>query len=197
MMEGSDLTRWFTAPPQDAPRLLGRMTSFVTMRSGHFEHGPYFQGISYFLPNMSWIQPPGYVHQMITQTWAENVVPSSLSNGAPNTLTASAQVSADNSRLVIQLTNALNNTADTQDVTVNLVGGGWTPSGPVRVWTLSEPVPAGTVPSDVAGNWPGNPTYISPVLSNTTWPSGSVNFTITLLPLSFTVLEVEGGASVA
>ena len=42
-------------------RLKFRTASFCNERSGHFD--AFDQGISFFLPNMTWIQPPGYVHK--------------------------------------------------------------------------------------------------------------------------------------
>ena len=48
---------------------MGAPPPFCSERSGHFD--AYDQGISFFLPNMTWLQPPGYVHQMITQTWGD------------------------------------------------------------------------------------------------------------------------------
>ena len=48
-------------------RLHFRTASFCTERSGHYD--AFDQGISFFLPNMSWIEPPGYVHQMVSETW--------------------------------------------------------------------------------------------------------------------------------
>ena len=32
------------------------------------------QAISFFLPNMTWLQPPGHVHAMITDSWQPVVV---------------------------------------------------------------------------------------------------------------------------
>jgi hypothetical protein len=193
--EGHDLSRWFNAPADAVPRLLGRMTSFVTMRSGHFEHSIYYQGISYSLPNMSWIMPPGYVHAMISKTWAPDALRVALAGDGAGELSASAQLSADGSRLVVQLTNAGKSSQATA-VDVQLVGGGWAPSGAVGVWTLREPVGDGVAPDPTASNSPGNPTFIAPALTNTTWPGGaSSNLTISLPPYSFTVLEVFGAAA--
>eukprot|EP00326_Haptolina_ericina_P019719 CAMPEP_0181193292 /NCGR_PEP_ID=MMETSP1096-20121128/13742_1 /TAXON_ID=156174 ORGANISM="Chrysochromulina ericina, Strain CCMP281" /NCGR_SAMPLE_ID=MMETSP1096 /ASSEMBLY_ACC=CAM_ASM_000453 /LENGTH=221 /DNA_ID=CAMNT_0023282751 /DNA_START=12 /DNA_END=677 /DNA_ORIENTATION=- len=36
-----------------------------------------------FLPNMSWVQPPGYVHVMHTATWQPNGLRVAISNGPP------------------------------------------------------------------------------------------------------------------
>ena len=48
------------------------------------------QGISFFLPNMTWLQPPGFVHKLIKDTWRphglEVVVDSADSAPAQNTM---------------------------------------------------------------------------------------------------------------
>ena len=44
-----------------------RTASFCFARSGY--SGQFDQGIALYLPNMSWLQPPGYVHKMIHDTW--------------------------------------------------------------------------------------------------------------------------------
>ena len=178
MAEGKDLSRWFNAPAEDVPRLLGRMTSFVTMRSGHFEHSIYYQGISYFLPNMSWIMPPGYVHVMVSQTWAPHALLATLSGGdaaAEALLSASAQLSEDRARLVVQLTNAGNTSVGTE-LTIGLSGGGWAPSGSVGVWTLAEPVAPGVAPNAHLQQLGGQPYTLSPPKFHSKHPPCSAKF---------------------
>merc|ERR1719203_1804438 len=51
------------------PRLLGRTGSFCMERSGYNEGGLNDQGLIFFLPNMTWLQPAGHVHAMIANTW--------------------------------------------------------------------------------------------------------------------------------
>ena len=46
---------------------------------------PACTGISFFLPNMTWFQPPGYVHIMFSQTWAETTVLASAQAEGPIT----------------------------------------------------------------------------------------------------------------
>ena len=60
-----------TTPGEKGSRLKFRTASFCTERSGHFDG--FDQGVSFFLPNMTWLQPPGYVHQMIKDSWQPNV----------------------------------------------------------------------------------------------------------------------------
>ena len=59
MMEANDLNDWFNCADPWCTRLHFRTASFCTERSGHFD--AFDQGISFFLPNMTWLQPPGYV----------------------------------------------------------------------------------------------------------------------------------------
>ena len=68
LTEASDINDWMnqyipstTGNPMS--RMKFRTASFCTERSGHFD--AFDQGISFFLPNMTWLQPPGYVHKMI------------------------------------------------------------------------------------------------------------------------------------
>jgi hypothetical protein len=68
--EASDLNDFFSAPASTQRRLLVRTASFCTERSGHYDM--FDQGISFFLPNMSWLQPPGHVHAMVASTKQPN-----------------------------------------------------------------------------------------------------------------------------
>lgn len=67
MSEAADLNDFFNADAELQQRILGRTASFCTERSGHFD--AFDQGISFFLPNASWLQPPGHVHAMVNSTW--------------------------------------------------------------------------------------------------------------------------------
>ena len=57
--EGADLNEWFNCGDEWCSRLKFRAASFCTERSGHYDMCD--QGISFFLPNMTWLQPPGHV----------------------------------------------------------------------------------------------------------------------------------------
>ena len=118
--EAADLIDWFTTPEETASRLYARTASFCSgssnnaslraratrtcsMRRTHADPRPLFrparsrqfdswdQGISFFLPNMTWYQPPGYVHVMFTQTWAETTVQASAQAEGPITYTPAPQ----------------------------------------------------------------------------------------------------------
>jgi hypothetical protein len=51
------------------------------------------QGISFFLANMTWLQPPGHVHTMISDSWAEFTL-SFHADTMPANLTFNAQKKA-------------------------------------------------------------------------------------------------------
>jgi hypothetical protein len=186
VLESKDLMGWFNVSADIQPRLLGRSTSFCSERSGHFEHPPWDQGHIYSLPNMTWMQPGAYVHVMIARTWAENALPFELVGGNATALSSSAQRSDDGLRLVVQLVNGALSAAP---VTIKLADARWAPSGPVAVWVLAQPGPA--PPDAAAANTPATPTFISPVLSNVSWPNGG-DLELTLPAFSFTVVEARG-----
>lgn len=70
LMEGADLNDFFnngyiaSASGEPSGRIKARTASFCTERSGWDEGGANDQGLAFYLPNGSWIQPPGFVHAM-------------------------------------------------------------------------------------------------------------------------------------
>jgi hypothetical protein len=183
IQESSDLQTWFNVNKSLQERLWGRAASFCSERSGHFDG--FDQGISFFLPNMTWLQPPGYVHQMIKKTWQPNAYAVELS---PTTspLVASAQVSDDGLTMRIQVVNP---TYDPANFTVTLTGNGFVPSSVCDLWTLSEPAEVQPIDKTL-GNTPYQPTFISPVLTSAQWALGSLTNTWAVPPYSFQILVV-------
>ena len=184
IMEASDLQEWFNVNATLQARLRARAASFCAERSGHYD--AFDQGISFFLPNMTWLQPPGWVHAMITHSWQPNALAVTL--GGAKAVAASAQLSDDGMSMTVQLVNPVDSAGPA--VASVSVSGGFSPSGAVNVWTLAEPVPAGTQPDKTAGNTPANPLYISPQRSMLEWPAGQATLNVTLPPMSFTILEL-------
>eukprot|EP00928_Gymnodinium_smaydae_P075106 TRINITY_DN58111_c0_g1_i1.p1 TRINITY_DN58111_c0_g1~~TRINITY_DN58111_c0_g1_i1.p1 ORF type:complete len:673 (+),score=94.79 TRINITY_DN58111_c0_g1_i1:51-2069(+) len=90
------------------PRLRGRTASFCMERSGYNEGGLNDQGLIFFLPNMTWLQPPGHVHAMVAETWEPIARNASLS-GSCGALAApggiSAQASVDGDSIAIRIVN--------------------------------------------------------------------------------------------
>ena len=109
LQEAADLNSFFSAPAQSQRRVIARTASFCTERSGHFD--AFDQGISFFLPNMTWLQPPGHVHAMIAATRQPEAIAVNVSSRAAADhaalLSVSAQSNADKSTLVVRLVNPL------------------------------------------------------------------------------------------
>ena len=105
LAEAADLNAFFSANASVQNRLLGRTASFCTSRSGHFD--AFDQGISFFLPNASWLQPPGHVHAMIAATAQPNALGVRLggvgAGGGGAGVSASAQASDDGSTVAVRV----------------------------------------------------------------------------------------------
>merc|ERR1712139_277954 len=89
--EGGDLIEFFnqfipSTSSDPGSRIKARTASFCTERSGHYD--AFDQGITFFLPNMTWIQPPGYVHKMVNDAWAGKAISASVSDGSSCTASA-------------------------------------------------------------------------------------------------------------
>ena len=79
--EAADLNEWFNVPSPLSERLWARTASFCTERSGLFDG--FDQGLVFFTANQAWLQPPGYVHAMITQTYGDQALVVQYVDGAP------------------------------------------------------------------------------------------------------------------
>jgi len=138
------------------------------------------QGISFFLPNMTWLQPPGYVHAMIASTWAEQTVSATL---APDggSLPLAAQLADGGKTLVLR---AVNPAAGAQPVNVTLASAA--AAGPTfSQWTL------GGAAFDLGDdNTPAAPTFLSDVLTTPAIAAGATTFSFTLEPHTFAVLSI-------
>jgi hypothetical protein len=122
---------------------------------------------------MTWLQPPGYVHTMISNTWAETTLESSA---AP--FPFAAQRSVDGKSLFLRA--------------VNTYGGAWpfnvtlagvAVSGDATVWTLGG---AAFLKSD--DNTPSAPTRIAPVQSTLTLAAGATSLAFTMEMNSFVII---------
>jgi len=106
LMEALDLNQFLS---YSNPRLKGRTASFCMEQSGYNEGGLNDQGLIFFLPNMTWLQPPGYVHAMVSSSWqpvARNFVTAGNCTGS-SFGSVSVQASDDGHTLVIRLVNEL------------------------------------------------------------------------------------------
>ena len=143
------------------------------------------QGLSFFLPNATWLQPPGLVHQMVDRTWQPNALQVEVPSGAwpkwggelpmktENASLTSAQKSDDGKTLVLRYVNfyqslyavdhALHPLAPATNLTVHLTGAmAERQFSSATMWTLSSQDP-------LAANTPGQPTKVAPI--KTTLPS--------------------------
>ena len=178
--EAADLIAWWTADTKVSSRLYARTASFCSGTSNNFDQ--WDQGISFFLPNMTWIQPPGYVHTLMKATWAETVLASSFAAGN-GTFPFAAQRTADGKSLVLRAVNKLKGS---QPFVVTL-GGGASAAGPsYTLWLLGD----GNrfLPTD--DNPPGDPARISPQSASVPLAAGATSVSATLPPLSFAVMVI-------
>ena len=180
LMEGADLNDFFkqfipSTSNDTTSRIKLRTASFCTERSGYSEGGANDQGLSFYLPNMSWIQPPGYVHKMVHNTWLPKAVAVSVSDAC--TLSVSAQMAEDSSSLRLIVVNNLTHTIN---ASVSVVE--WEAAQTANVTTLHAS-------SLNATNPPSNPTLYSPKSSVVPW-RGAYNY----LPLSVTIIQLARAA---
>lgn len=175
LQEAADLLDWFTFSPNVTNRLYGRTASFCTGTGSQFDS--WDQGISFFLPNMTWFQPPGYVHIMMTATWAEQVVQASVDSTNPNIMGFAAQKTADGKTMVLRAVVG----ASQQPISLNWAGGA--AAGPTFTqWTLT-----GQPGMD---NTPANPTRIAPQQTTQPIAAGATSITATLQPNTFYIMSI-------
>jgi len=176
LTEATDINDHLNCDPRNpatawCSRIHFRTASFCMERSGDYD--AFDQGITFFLPNQTWIQPPGYTHQMIHQTWQPNMLSVYGYRGNPDNR-ASAAVSAAGDSLTLRLVNT-NVTA--LDFAVEIRG--------MQVADTATVTMLATPPGAVySGNTPGDPTSIVPVTS-TIKTTGSGDIRLTMPPLSF------------
>lgn len=149
LAEGGDLNAWFNAADIHE-RLTFRTASFCSERSGHYD--AYDQGLTMFLPNMTWFQPAAHVHAMIKDTWQPNGLDSILHTGATTDQNVSAQRSDDKATVVIRYTNSASSSIQLE---LSLISEKI--KAPCKMTVL-------TLQSDDMGaeNTPGEPDLISP-----------------------------------
>ena len=173
--EAIELSDWFNAQPPFSDRLFGRAASFCSERSGHFD--AYDQGISFFLPNATWLQPPGYVHQMITQTWGDvglAVSIDGLTTQDGGIYAANAQESADGTTIFVRFASRV---AAPTTIVLDVRGAALSPSA--TRWQLASPSGNGA-----DANTPAQPTLIAPVQSVVQL---ALPANVTVPPFSYTI----------
>jgi alpha-L-arabinofuranosidase len=103
---------------------------------------------------LQWLQPPGYVHQMIDQTWHQNAL--KVTSDGTGAGTISAQKSDDGKTLVLRVVNyaGKDKLAPPTQFTVK-IDPPPASKKPATVWTMRSTDP-------LAANPPGQPSLISP-----------------------------------
>lgn len=133
------------------------------------------QGLLFLNPSQVWLQPPGYVTQMISRNHQPLVVES---KSPAHDLDVSATKSEDGKTLVLQVVNA-----GEKPLTLPLKISGFTPAKPVaQVLTLEGPLDA--------SNTASSPEAVKPAASE--WRHGLENggTTVTFPGHSFTVIRL-------
>lgn len=164
LSEASDINDWFNTDAAVLKRIIARTASFCSERNGHDDGSQWHQGLSFFLPNMTWLGPAGQYHAILADTWASGALAVTLSPGAA--VSASAQKDASGGRVVVRLANSHGSPA-----VVVLSVSGFASQTRVKVTTLSGAALTDTNP-------PWNPMAIAPVVSYLTLPSGGGNVTV-------------------
>ena len=112
-----------------APRLHLRAASFCMAQGDNSDEIGFTQGMSAFLPNMTFLQPPGYVHAMVHATWQPNALNVSIAGPAAASpdrygsswnasFSSSAAISDDHGTTIVRL---LNNHTSAIEVTIAAV----------------------------------------------------------------------------
>jgi Alpha-L-arabinofuranosidase C-terminal domain len=173
MEEAEDLMKFFNLPDYMKNRILARTASFCSSRSGHFDG--FDQGLSTFLPNMTWFQPPGYVHIMVVNSWRDHTSYSNITGNV--NVTMSSHISNDLTDLVVRVVNV-----NTYPVTVTIeLGDATITSASINLSTLTG--------DENDDNPPSNPTHISPVSSQIT-PQTPQSFVLNMPAWSFIVAQM-------
>jgi hypothetical protein len=164
LSEAADINDWLNADSADLGRILARTASFCTERNGHDDGSQWHQGLSFFLPNMTWLGPAGQYHAMLATTWANGSLAVDYNTKGP--VSVSAQKDEAAGRVVVRIANSNPNPA-----VVQLIITGFASQTNVRVTTLN-----GT--SLTQTNTPAQPFAIAPVVTQMQIPSGGGNVTV-------------------
>jgi len=204
--EAADLNDWFNAGGAVQARAKYRSASFCMESASDYD--AFDQGLAFFLPNMTWLQPPGYVHQMISQTWEFNALPVTVDPEPTqppwvHNTTASAQQSDDGRTVVVRLVNynasranvtvvlESQSTRDARSVQQAMPGVFQSAAATPRLDTHSGPRTSEmwVLHADMLtdANTAGAPRKISPKKSNIIFQSGDW---LDLPPYSYTVLRM-------
>ena len=172
--EGVDLNSFMAIPSQY--QIWGRAASFCMERSGYNEGGANEQGMVFFSQNMTFGQPPFYVHKMVAETWLPLAAPVTIECHAGKGLSVSAQQSNDTAASKTVAVRLVNLQSTAVDIEITTTG---TPAPQLqRITTLASPTGTSAV------NTPQHPFLVTPKSLPVPAEGGS---TLTLPPESYTV----------
>ena len=164
LSEAADINDWMNYDARVLSRIIARTASFCSERNGHDDGSQWHQGLSFFLPNATWLGPAGQYHAMLAATWAPGALAVTTSPGAA--VSASAQKDEAGGRVVVRLANK-----NASPVVVELSIAGFASQPSVKVTTLSGAALTDTNP-------PWDMERISPVVTSMQLPSGGGNVTV-------------------
>ncbi|MCL5097126.1 MAG: DUF1080 domain-containing protein, partial [Candidatus Omnitrophica bacterium] len=136
------------------------------------------QGLLFLDPSHVWLQPPGYVTQMLSRNYLPQLVHCQVT-GATNSLDANAKRSKDRKFLLLQVVNPTDN-----EISAQIHITGFTPANPVaQVTELSGPLNAVNTSSE--------PDNLVPVSSQWNHRITDGNTSRAFPPHSFTLIRFE------
>ena len=145
----------------------------------YYDGGGNDQGLSFYLPNGTWLQPPGYVHKMVHDTWLPGALKVSILGS--DSLSVSAQIAKDRSSLRLLV---VNNQTVAAEVSVAIKN--WAAGGHANVTTLS----AASLTADNPPHAAGLPGLVAPTNTIKPWGPGAHNFP----PQSVSVVVLQRGS---
>uniref|UniRef100_A0A7S3BW04 Alpha-L-arabinofuranosidase 1 catalytic domain-containing protein n=1 Tax=Haptolina ericina TaxID=156174 RepID=A0A7S3BW04_9EUKA len=179
MLEAADLNEWMSINASTQARLHFRAASFCMGSANDFDR--WDQGISFFLPNGTWLQPPGYVHQLIASTWQPFALPVEVTGGS--TTSVSAQQAANGSVVVVRLVNDSPQPLNVSVVLLNATGVPLLLDGArLTAWSLQADDPD-------AANTAGAPSTVSP--TELSLPLERHGTSVALKAFDYTVIEIQ------
>ena len=203
LQEAADLNAFFSAPPAMQKRVLVRTASFCTERSGHYDQ--FDQGIAFFLPNQTWLQPPGHVHAMIAKSRYLNARNVSLVAGRTANRTTAGTSFAGASLAGGGLSVSAQSSDGEESTVVRIVNPYAAPIGPSGMQNISVAVTLGKAMncgacsvSVLAADSPdmANPSWAPDLVAPKAAPCALTDArTVTLaplLPFSYSIVEFTG-----
>jgi hypothetical protein len=167
LTEGRDLNLFHSFPNA---ALAGRAASFCMERSGYNEGFANDQGLSFYLPNGTFLQPAGYVHAMFASSWQPFAVNFSLSGSSCAALNVTAgdisvvasEVGPHGTHITARVVNAGSTSVDlrltTPDQKVAAVESSTLKGSACAV----DAFPYGSEHRSPCSNTPANPTLFAP-----------------------------------